>query len=459
MMGHKALFIIPSAVYYQFRDKTLYAGVAYLAAVLEKIGVEVEIIDCRIQKGFKQKIIERLKNYSVICLSVNVATISSALDLANLIRDQSPKAKIIMGGPHPSVLYEKLIPKYADIVVIGEGEETIVELFQSGSLSKVFGIAYWDDCVKVTPPRVFNDNLDALPYPAWHLFDLKKYNFGGNVRATYAPLITSRGCPWQCIYCTKLVHGTKIRLRSIDNVVEEIDYLKNRFDVKDIKIVDDNFTFYPERVKEFCNKIIAKRYKNIRFSLNNGIRADICDPEMFRLLKKIGCYEVLIAVESASQEIQEKLGKKLDLSKVRKTVEEVRKTGMNARLSFILGLPFDTKESMQETINFSKSIPMEQAFFFVAIPFPGTKFYEFVEKNGKFLCDLTYNSVSYSGKAVYELDQLKAKDVEKFYKRSYREFYLRPGQIFRNLKKSNITSLRGLFQSVGYYLRRLFFSL
>lgn len=458
MKDHKALFIIPRAVYWHFQDKTLFAGVAYLAAVLENIGVEVEIIDCRIQRNFKQKVIERIKHYSVICISVNVATVSSALDIASLIRNESDKAKIIMGGPHPSVLYGKLIPKYADIVVIGEGEATIVELFQSDSLSKVNGIAYWDEGIKVTPPRMFNDNLDTLPYPAWHLFDLKKYNFGGNVRSIYVPLITSRGCPLQCIYCTKLVHGLKIRLRSIDNIMGEIDYLKNRFDVKEIQIVDDNFTFYPERVKELCNKIIERGYKNIRFALNNGIRADICDPEMFRLLKEIGCYDLRIAVESASQEIQDKLGKKLDLSTVRKTVEEVKKTGMNVGLYFMLGLPYDTKESMQETINFSKSLPVEQAFFFVAIPFPGTKFYDIVEKDGKFLRDLTYNSVSYSGKAVYELGQLKAKDVENFYKKSHREFYLRPRQIFRNIRKVKITSLRGFFQSIVFYLRRMFSS-
>lgn len=423
-------------------------GLAYLASSLEKNGIKVKIIDCQIDRKYKQKIIESLKYHGIIGIYINVGTISSGLEIANLIRENSPNAKIIMGGPEATAIYSKLIPKYADIVVIGEGEQTIVELMQTDILSTIKGIAYWDGGIKINQQRPLINDLDKLPYPAWHLFDLKKYRFG-TIRNPYVGIMTSRGCSYQCVYCTKIIHGFNIRLRSLENVINEIDWVKKNYNIREIEVWDDIFTFYPERVKDFCKMIIGREYKDLRFSLPGGIRADKGDSEMFTLLARAKFSFVLIGIDSGSQKVQDKLGKNLDLRVVKKTVESVKKSGMRAHGSFIIGLPFDTVETMQETISFAKSLPLDQAYFFIGTPFPGTDFYEIVQKKGKFLYDLTMNSTCYvNGKALFEMAYLKSEDIEKMFRKAYREFYLRPMQLWRMLNtKITFESARGLIMS------------
>lgn len=425
-------------------------GLAYLASNLEKKGVKVRIIDCQINKNYEHDIIESFKDYKIVGISLNVGTISSGLNIAKLIKRIAPDIKIIMGGPEATAIYNKLIPKYADVVVIGEGEDTIVELMQTDDLSTIRGIAYWNKGINITQHRPLITDLDRLSYPAWHLFNLKKYRFG-TIRNPYVGLMTSRGCPYQCVYCTKFIHGTNIRLRSIKNVIAEIDYVVKKYSVREIEIYDDIFTFYPERVKEFCKTILGREYKNLRFSLPGGIRADMGDSEMFNYLAKAGFYFVLIGIDSGSQEIQNKLGKNLDLRKVKQTVELVKRAGMRAHGSFIIGLPYDTVDTMQETINFAKSLPLDQAYFFIGTPFPGTAFYDIVQKNGKFLYDLTTNSTCYvTGKALFEMENLKSEDIEKMFRKAYREFYFRPSQLWRMLNtKITSESFLGLVRS-GY---------
>lgn len=410
-------------------------GIAYLAATLEEEGEEIKVIDCQVTKNYKQRIIEAIRFHSLVGISINIGTISSGLEIAKLIRTKSPKTKIVMGGAHPTAIYDKLIPLYADIVVLGEGEDTIVELARFGDLSTINGIAYWNDSLKVNPSRPLITDLDRLKYPAWHLFDIKRYNFG-SVQMPFAFIMTSRGCPFQCIYCTKFVHGSELRLRSLNNIVGEIDYLVNRFKIKEIHIADDNFTFYPERVKQLCNLIINRKYRNLRFALTSGIRADFADPEMIELLAQAGVYSIYVGVDSSVQEFQEKLGRKLELKMVRETVKNIKKFGMQVSLFFMIGLPFETLDTMRKTIELAKILPVDQALFSIAIPFPGTEFYNIVREKGEFLQDLVMSSVNYSiGKAVYEMEGLKAKDVEKMYRTAHREFYFRPVQIWRGVTR------------------------
>ena len=424
--------------------KTPFLGLASLASALEKIGIEVKIIDCQVSSNYKEIIVNLLKSYPNVGISANVASISSALEISKLIKQVSPATKIIMGGPQPTAIYDKLIPEYADIVVMGEGEDTIVELLRSDNLERIRGIAYWENEVKVTTSRPFIADLDRLPFPAWHLVNLEKYRFA-NTHIPFVGMMTSRGCPYQCIYCTKFVHGTKLRLRSLDNVIREIDYLVNRFGIREIHIQDDNLLFYPERVKELCRMIISRNYKDLRFNLGSGVAANVGDQEMFKLLALAGTYFVSFAIESASQDISHKIGRRIDLKLIRQKIDMAKKAGMRTRALFILGLPFDTVASMEESIRFARNLPVDYASFFIAIPFPGTRFYEIVEKDGKFLYDLITKSDHYTtGKAVYEMDSLKAKDVERMYKRAYRKFYWRPIQIWRYLpRKFDFTNLWG----------------
>ncbi len=426
-MGTKRILLIFPGHYYSWSAPA--PGIGYIASALEGIGVKVKFIDCQITRDYKQKIISLLPEYPVVGLSVNAGNVSSALEIAGAIRAVSPRTRIIMGGPHATSVYDKLIPEYADIVVRGEGEETIAELMRANDLSRVEGIAYWDGGLKVNSPRPYIEDLDKLNFPAWHLYDLGKYRFR-NVFNPHALIVTSRGCPYDCIYCVKNIHGNKVRLRSIDNILEEIDCLVYNFGVKEILIMDDLFTLYPDRVKEFCRDLIKSQTK-IRFALGGGIRIAFGDQEMFDLLAQAGCYMVDIVIESGSQEILDKIGRQGRITETIETVDMIKKTKMKLSFFCMFGFPFETVETIQKTIDFTRKMNFDTGVFVLATPYPGTKFYEIVKNNGSFLYDPIKESAQIGKNASYETAFLKARDMELMLKKAYKNFYLRPKQIWK----------------------------
>jgi radical SAM superfamily enzyme YgiQ (UPF0313 family) len=438
-------------------------GLGYIASSLEGIGFKPKIIDCQVTASYKDKIIKSLKHCSVAGISANIGTISSALEISELIRKNSPSTKIIFGGPHPSAIYGKLIPQYpqyADIVVIGEGEDTIVELMQEQDLSKIKGIAYWDGSLKVNPRRPFIEDLDRLGFPAWHLYDLRRYSLAYS-KLPLATLITSRGCPHQCIYCTKHIHGLKARIRSLENVLSEVDYLVDKFQVKEINLFDDGFGLNVSRIKLFCEKVIEKRYKNLIFSIPNGIRADVGDYGMFRLMDSAGFHFLSLGIESGSQQVLEKINRNLSLERVNQTLGMINKTRMKVKLHFMIGLPVDTPETMRQTIDLAKRLLLKNpcvfaVFFCMAVPFPGTYFYQLVKDKGRFLCDLILNSTSYNQKAVYEMNGLKGRDVDTMFTKANREIAIMPSFIWRNLRMRH-KSIRVIPSAMRYLRDKLLY--
>jgi len=426
-------------------------GIAYIASALENIGIKVEFIDCQITRHYKEKILSLLSEYPVVGLSVNAGNVSSAIDIAGAIRKTSAKTKIIMGGPHATAIYERLIPEYADIVVRGEGEDTVVELMREEDLNKVKGIAYWDGDVKVNAPRPFIEDLDRLRFPAWHLFELERYRYANS----YIPFVfmgTSRGCPYDCIYCTKFVHGYKIRLRTAENLIGELEYLINKFKIKEINISDDCFTFYPERIKQFCKLIIKSGFnKRVCFSGTNGIRPDICDPEMFKLLKQAGFNKLFFSIESGSQKILDKIGRGYNIAKVKETIRMAKKAGLEIHAFFTMGFLFETLDDIQMTVDLAKSLPIGNASFAMVVPLVGTKLYEMmVNEQGKFPYDLITNSVGFDVKAVCHSSILHPEEIEKMHRRAYRQFYLRPSQIYNALNLKKIKSFGDFFCRLNY---------
>lgn len=412
-----------------------HLGTAYLASCLNAIGEKTEIFDCQYEPDYMRRLMKTIKSHLNVGITVNVANISNALEIAQTAKKFYPEKKIIMGGPLATVNYQYYLNKYADIIVLGEGEKTIKEIATTKNLSKIKGIAYWDNEIKITQKRELITDLDSIPYPGWHLVELSKYR--PPVARTIATMMTSRGCPFDCINCTKLIHGYNYRERSIDNILGEIDLLNEKFKIKEIHFWDDLFTYKPQRVKDLCQAIIKRKYKRLRLAVPSGIRADIIDKEMFALMQQAGFYGLTVAIESGSQKIIDSLGKKLDLAKVNDAINVLKKFKFKIGAFFMLGTPQDTLETMQETLNFAKRLKVHHAYFFITLPIPGTKLYDLVKEKGKFLQDLTFLSRGYDdGKATYEIGELRAKDVETMLKRSYREFYFRPSQLLRTIFKS-----------------------
>jgi radical SAM superfamily enzyme YgiQ (UPF0313 family) len=424
-----------------------WLGPLYLAGQAERVGARAEVLDTQLEVNAAEAILGRLGDHDSVAITSNVATIANALEAAELVRQASPEKALILGGPHATVIYEDLLPGYADIVVLGEGEATFSDILRRQAsagarlpvdvLEEIPGIAYWDGRqVRVTPPRPFIQDLDSLARPAWHLIDLGRYNFG-HFRHVTATQITSRGCPFSCTNCAKMLHdGRRMRLRSIASVVDEMDYLYREHRVREIHFWDDNFTISVHRIIELCEAIIALGHDDLRLAILNGTRADIATPELYSTMRRAGFYWITISVESGDQECLNQLGKRLDLSKVPATVELARRHGFQTTLYFMIGLPWDTQETIQKTIDLARRLPADQVFFFMTLPFPGTPMYDYVEQHGRFLRDMKTGYTAYdAGEAVFEMPWLPAHEMERMYRRAYRQFYLRPSQFWRALRK------------------------
>jgi len=220
-----------------------------------------------------------------------------------------------------------------------------------------------------------------------------------------------------------------MRYRSVKNVIDEIHYLKEKFSLNELLIIDDNFTINQKRAEKICNEIIKNRY-DILINFSNGLRADTLTPKLIQKLKAAGTYFIAIGVESGNQNVINKIGKNLELDAVRKAVKLIKKEKIILVAFFMIGHPFDTIKTMNDTINFAAEINPDYPIFSNVIAFPGTKLYNMVQKEGKFLITLQELERGYvRGGINFEIYDLKAKEAEKIFKQAYRRFYLRPRRI------------------------------
>jgi anaerobic magnesium-protoporphyrin IX monomethyl ester cyclase len=407
-------------------------GMLYIAASLERRGLPVSYIDANYEPGWRERLAREAPAHEWIGITANALSIGPALEVASLIREHYKDKKIIMGGPYPAIRYDELIPEYADAVAVGEAEETCLELASGVPLEQIAGLAFAQNGgVKFNGRRPLIENLDSLPFPAWHLGDVNKYRLDHTKHNPVLPIVTSRGCPFNCIFCSSdITFGNRIRYRSVESVLEEMDELIYRHGAREIHTWDDNLTLKRERAMELCEGIIKRGYRGISFMVPSGIKPDIGDYEMFRMMKRAGFYAICIAVETGDKEIMKKLGKKVDVSKVPGVIAAARKAGILMNGFFMLGLPYDTEETMRRNIEHARSLPLHQAMFFITIPFPGTDLHDMVKEKGRFLFHndrKLYEQGFFLGRAAYEMPgQFDGATLEEMFKLANRRFYFRP---------------------------------
>ncbi len=419
-------------------------GLAYLAAATEKAGYEIIVIDAAALNLNNKELILKLKNIKpdVIGITTNILLSLRSLELSKLIRKELPQIKLIFGGPWASAVYKKLLRnKICNYTIVGEGEHAFIELLrriENGDYpEKIPGVAFLnkkDNSIQLEPSCPIED-LDTLPFPAWHLLPPSRKYFFNSRKRNFYPIMTSRGCPYHCNHCTKIIHGNKIRYRSIESVLNEIRYLKEKFSLEELLIIDDNFTLNKKRAEKILTEIIKNDF-NILIQFSNGVRADTLSLQMVRKLKRAGTYKMAIGVESGNQDVVNKIGKRLDLNAVRRAAKLVKKEKIILSAFFIIGHPFDNVQSMNDTINFAHEINPDYPHFFKAIAFPGTELYNQVKRDGKFLMSISDIDRGYNiGAANFEIYSLKSVDVEAAFKQAYRKFYLRPQKILSLLSK------------------------
>jgi anaerobic magnesium-protoporphyrin IX monomethyl ester cyclase len=366
-------------------------GLGYLAAWLKQHGYAVDILQPGQGQSVDEALRSRLESFKPTLVGISVMTPSypQAVNLCEIIKESDRSRKTVLGGHHISAVGGEVLDQSpnTDFVIIGEGEQTLLELagaLQAGKsdLSEISGLGWRDATGKtrINAPREFITDMDALPHPARELVDMNRFAIHSYIDfgKRSATMVTSRGCPFKCMFCSSwLAMGSRYRWRSADSVLAEIRELVDVHKVDHIVFEDDTMTLRRSRMVEICNALIDMPNSPSWYCLS---RVDTMDRELAKLMRKAGCRMVNFGIESGSPEILEKIGKKISLDKAVDAISACTRAGLRTQCTFIVGFPFDTDETMELTYKTACRIKPTIAMFFPLTPYPGTSvFNEFMD--------------------------------------------------------------------------------
>ena len=416
-----------------------HLGLAYIAAVLEAGKHSVRIIDIDAEQLDKEKLIDIFEREKPDIAGITATTpvIGAALCIAELVKIHT-KALTVIGGMHATLMPEECAGnEFVDIVVFGEGEKTIIELLEAiegrMDLSGVKGLVFKKDGKIIrNEGREPIQDLDALPFPARHLFRNQRYTYPDALRFPAFPIITSRGCPGNCTFCTaKFMHGKRFRNRSAENILDEIELLVKDYGAKEIHVWDDNFITNRNRVFKFRERIIQRKIK-VLFSFPNGIRADFINREILQALKDIGTYSIAIGVESGNQRILDGIQKGIKLEQIETAFKLAKELKLETWGFFLLGLPGEDAGTMKETIDFSIKLDPDIAKFHILKPYPKSAVYEQLKADG-LIIDENYIHYGIHTKPVHKLPTVSQDELLEWQQKAYRRFYMRPSKILKEI--------------------------
>lgn len=449
----KVLFVNPPQTASKYKFMGVIApplGIAYMARVLQENNIDVEILDASAEDmDFKDVEKELLKRKpDLVALTALTPTIGRALETAQVVKETLPDSIVVMGGYHPTFNFiETLEDENVDIVIRGEGEYIMLNLVQAlenqSSLHDVKGIVFEDKNSKeivVNPEAPLIQDLDELPFPALNLLPMKKYRLL-DMDTHMTTMITTRGCPMQCSFCSSAaMHGKKIRERSVENIVDEIEYLKTNYDIDTIAFMDDTFTLKKRKVMAICDEILKR---NIEIMWGCTSRVDTLDEKLLKKMKEAGCITIFIGVESADQQQLDNMCKNTTIAKIENAFKIAHKLKIRTIASVALGMPGDTKEIMNKTVKFVHKLKPNYAIYSLATPYPGTRFYkEAFEKNLIKIKDWSkYTLIT----PILETIDCSLNDMRKIQAKAFMKFYLRPHYIIRQFLQDGPYLLKTIF--------------
>lgn len=424
-------------------------GLAYLAAVLEKENIEVKIVDClmegwhnraEIKDGIVRvglgldEISEIIRGFSPDIVGVNnlfTRQRENGHAIYKLAKEISGDILTVAGGAHPTVMPEAVLSdKNVDFVVLGEGEQAFIDLIRAiegeEGVPCLDGIAYRDNgSVKLIPKTRFIQDLDALPFPARHLLAMEKYfglksSHGMRRCARFSPIITSRGCPIGCAFCSAhRVWGRPFRKRSAQNVIREMVELKTKYGIEELLFEDDNVTLDVKRSNEIFDLMI-KEELGFKWDTPNGVAAFSLDEPTIDKMKAAGCYKLNIAVESGNQAVLKNiLNKPVDLKKVRRLVKYAQGIGLDVNIFLIIGMPGETIQQMRDSYRFAEDLGLYNPFVSVATPYPGSELYEVCRKKG-YIRDAYSMDDLYITSCSISTEQWDGEDVRRIFREEYK---------------------------------------
>jgi len=430
-------------------------GIAYLTAVLEKSGYDVTVIDCPAlgidheNLGAKIATIEP----SVVGITSVTPMIQSALLAAHVAKEKCPNTIVILGGPHVTFMDEQILSENpeVDVVVRGEGEQTLLELMRHvsnfGDLHEIAGITFRNNGRIIrTPNRPFIQNLDELPRPAYEQLPLKKYQLFGK---TILPIMTSRGCPFRCSYCvSSRLNGVKFRARSPKNVVDELEWLRDTHGADAFSFYDDAFTFDIERAGKICEEI---KNRNIGLPWDCQTRVDRISKEVLVKMREAKCQLVSFGVESGSQKILDAVNKRTTVEQNERAIGWAKEVGISVSISVIIGYPGETPDTLKQTMDFIRKVEPDYVYLCLATPYPGTALRELVKELG---WNMSIEWSQYDLQTpVFENPLLPNDELLEARKEFYNNFYS-PKYILRQSLKGNFYSQIMARTALNYILWR-----
>lgn len=437
-------------------------GLMYIAAVLEKDRHDIRLADIDAEGISNEVLVGILKEFrpELVGFSCTTSTFDNALENTRIVKKEK-NVPVVFGGIHPTICPKGVI-KHAEIdfIVKGEGEQTVLEFLRElendKKFEKVNGLWFKrEGKIVQNPDRELIEDLDTLPFPARHLLrNPERYVPADALDKPITSILSTRGCFGQCTYCcTKQIFGMKFRKRSIENILREIEYCIKNLGIKEFHIADDNFTADKKRTLEFCKAIKNKNYK-VRFVFFNGLRADCVDRERLEALKSIGVISLGFGVESGNQTILNNIKKNITKEKVREAYKLAKEIGFETWGFFMMGLPGETEETINDTINFAKELDPDFAKFLILKPYPGSEVFRELDSKG-LIFDKNYKNYGVYTGPVHNLESLSAADILYWQRKAYSSFYLRPSKIIKHiLRIRSWTQLKFNLHSTKYIVTK-----
>jgi anaerobic magnesium-protoporphyrin IX monomethyl ester cyclase len=413
-------------------------GLGYIAASLEQSGHNVDIIDLNVHRMIDKALQKRVTGAGIVGITGMITEYQTLLKLVNFTKAASASAKVILGGPLATTLPRKLLRESgADFIVLGEGEKTIIDLVtvieQGGDINSIKGIAFRADGeIIVTEPAEPITDLDTIPFPARHLLDMKHYikdhfnSFGikiqgsGRIRSTN--LISSRGCPYSCTFCFKDMWGHKWRGRSPENIIREMEFLHDAYNINGFFFNDDTFVLDRERVLELCRQLIDRNMKIVWYC--NG-RVNLMTRELLEAMYAAGCRGIAYGIESGNQQVLDAMKKNETLDQVREVVAWTKQAGIHVTGYFMIGMLGETRATIRETMAFARELDLDFNGFSLTTPIPGTELYDEALTAGLISGDKT-DLGEWSQHTNANLTRDCSDDeLAAFANEAFREFYLR----------------------------------
>lgn len=451
--------------YYSFYRPTPPMGLMYLAGYLRKHGInskmfELGIFDAqgaikdgkRVRFGLANEtiaeIIKKEKPKIIGITSMYSVFYRDVVEIVELIKSINPEVVVVLGGNHVSSYWKYVLKnRNIDYVVIGEGEQTFLELCRSilsgDSAAQISGIAYrsHDAAVVRTNPRDLIRNLDDIPMPAFDLINFRQYFGEGNIysmRYPAAGIMSSRGCPGRCVFCTiQAVWGNSWRGRSPKNVVDEIELLKKEYDVREFAFLDDSASVDRVRWAGICDEILRRKL-DIKWTTPNGIAHWTLTKEILSKMYKAGCYRITFGIESGDEDTRKFIGKLHSLKQAKELIRHANRIGMWTICTNIIGFPYENLESINRTIDFAKSSGTDFACFYLLIPQPTSAVYKYFKKEGLLSFDKFFEADDFNEEAFEKINYIlnetgcdtlhfKKEELNRLQKDAYRSFIVYRG--------------------------------